>query len=433
MKTTYWALVLIAATLLFSSSNINWGGEHYRTVLQSDSWAYHAYLPSLLLQHDPNFGAADSSEPALYFDAARFQDYRVLIDDTAHINKYYIGTALMQLPLFLVAHGYALATGGAANGWSKPYVVAVNLSAIAFLLIGLWCLARLLATYEISDGVRGFTLAVFVFGTNLFYYSVAAPGMSHAYSFGLCSALLFLVRRMALSPEPSRAVWLGALLGAMILIRPVNALIVLALPILFDDMAQFRRCINALARAPWAVIRAVMALGAVAMIQLLYYRIATGHWFVYSYGTETFHWTQPHMLEMLVSYRKGLFVYTPITALSCVGLYYLWRRSPSAAVAWVFFTLLLTYVLSCWWIWWYGGSFGSRVYIEYLPLFALPFALAVQQASRRWRHGIVAAALVLVALCQIQTYQARYNRIHWADMDRTRYWDEFLRIDRIPR
>src|SRR5690606_3449997 len=98
----------------------------------------------------------------------------------------------------------------------------------------------------------------------------------------------------------------GALLGAMILIRPVNALIVLALPILFDDMAQFRRCINALARAPWAVIRAVMALGAVAMIQLLYYRIATGHWFVYSYGTETFHWTQPHMLEMLVSYRKGL-------------------------------------------------------------------------------------------------------------------------------
>ncbi len=43
-----------------------------------------------------------------------------------------------------------------------------------------------------------------------------------------------------------------------------------------------------------------------------------------------------------------------------MGLVYLFRRSRFAFAAWCIFSLLLVYVLSSWWSWWYGGSFSSR-------------------------------------------------------------------------
>ena len=115
-----------------------------------------------------------------------------------------------------------------------------------------------------------------------------------------------------------------------------------------------------------------------------------------------------------------------------VGLPFLWRRSAFTAASWLVFFLLLTYVLSSWWNWWYGGSFGARVYVEYLALFALPAALALQHSAPRWKTELTTAMVLCVLLCQIQTYQMRYYQIHWEDMDKARYWDVFLRVDRIP-
>lgn len=94
--------------------------------------------------------------------------------------------------------------------------------------------------------------------------------------------------------------------------------------------------------------------------------------------------------------------------------------------------LLLIYILSSWWSWWYGGSFSSRPFVEYLPLFAIPLGLAIHHLAKGLRKGYVILLALLVVLCQIQTYQARYYRIHYEDMDRERYWQEFLRLDRLP-
>lgn len=431
LKYTRWSLVLILGVLLACSSNINWGKEHWRTVLQADARGYHAYLPALILEHDPNFGSFDAIERERYYNPNLFYDFRSLVDG-AYVNKYFIGTAVMQLPFFGIAHGYALITGAESDGWSKPYVVAVNLSAIAFVLLGLWCLARLLATYVVNDRAIAFTLIMFTFGSNLFYYAVVAPGMSHAYSFGLCCAFLLVGRELALSPSRERIIWLGILLGSIVLVRPVNGIILLALPILFDRRQQFQDVWQLMRSTPLIVGASMLACIAIIGLQSGYYYAATGHWMVYSYGEEGFNWHDPHLADMLWSYRKGLFIYTPMTLLAGVGLRHLWQRSRSATIAWLAFFLLLTYVLSSWWNWWYGGSFGSRVYVEFLGLFALLFALAVAGLRQAWRRAFIATAIILVVFCQVQTYQARYYQIHWSDMDRERYWDTFLRIDQLP-
>ncbi|MBL7950447.1 MAG: hypothetical protein JNM62_01900 [Flavobacteriales bacterium] len=431
MRYTRWVLIIVAGILLACSSNINWGAEHWRTVLQADAKGYHAYLPALVLERDPNFGSFERIERGSYYNPDLFYDYRSQVDGV-FINKYFIGTAVMQLPMFLIAHGYALITGAEPDGWSKPYVVAVNLSAIVFVLLGLWCLSKLLASYAINDGAIAFTVVAFTFGTNLFYYAVVAPGMSHAYSFGLCCAFILVGRRLAISPTPERLVWLGILMGAIVLVRPVNGIILLALPILFDRRQQFQ--------AVWQLVRSnsrfvgasVLVCIAIIGLQSSYYYAAMGTGMVYSYGEEGFNWNDPHMMDMLWSYRKGLFIYTPVTLLALVGVRHLWQRSRSATLAWASFFVLLTYVLSSWWNWWYGGSFGSRVYVEFLGLFALLFALAVQGLRQVWRKTFIAATVLLTVLCQIQTYQARYYQIHWSDMDSERYWDVFLRVDQLP-
>jgi hypothetical protein len=38
---------------------------------------------------------------------------------------------------------------------------------------------------------------------------------------------------------------------------------------------------------------------------------------------------------------------------------------------------------------------------------------------------------LLMFVCQIQTYQYRYGEIHWSEMTKDRYWNVFLRIDRL--
>ncbi len=430
MRITRWSLLLILAILLVCGSNINWGKEHWRTVLQVDARGYHAYLPALLLDGDPHFSSFDAIERIYTDDPAYVYDYRAMVDGV-HINKYFLGTALVQLPLFLAAHGYALMTEQPADGWSKPYVVAVNLSAIASIMLGLWCLAHLLATYGVRDIHVAFTLICFAFGTNLFYYTIVAPGMSHVYSFGLCTAFLYLGRRSALAPRGRHLLMLGAILGLIMLIRPVNGLIVLALPILYEDKDRFMALRSIVRTEPAIAFGATLLTVLLLSLQFLYYHWATGHWIIYSYGEEGFNWSDPHMLDLLWSYRKGLFVYTPITLLACAGLVGLWQRSRRAAMSWLLFFILLTYVLSSWWNWWYGGSFGSRVFVEYLGLFALPFALALTCAPKKWRKALVVCSITLVVVCQIQTYQARYYRIHWSDMNKELYWEEFLRIDRL--
>ena len=429
-RTTRRVLWALCAVLLAVTNNINWGRDHWRTVLQADAKGYHAYLPALVVHHDLRFGFMDLADSLGSTPALRY-DYRTApTGDT--INKYWCGTALMQAPFYLAVHGLLQAAGRPAPGHGKPYVIAVCIAAIAYALLGLWAVGRLLSAWGVDDRWCGLTLAAILFGTHLFYYTIVAPGMSHVYSFALVALLLLSGRRYA---ADGRARWLlvmGVLIGLLVLVRPVNGIAVLALPVVAGGWSLFLERMRGLRGRIPALVGAILVGGLIAGLQPLVYKVSTGHWWVDSYPGEHFRWSDPHMLDILISYRKGLLVYTPLCALALVGLVPLWRRSRFTASAWVAFMLLLTYVLSSWWNWWYGGSFSARPFVEVLPMFALPLGLALQAAHGARRTVLVTTVVLLVALCQVQTYQARYYQIHYEDMDRSRYWEVFLRLDRLP-
>jgi hypothetical protein len=92
----------------------------------------------------------------------------------------------------------------------------------------------------------------------------------------------------------------------------------------------------------------------------------------------------------------------------------------------------LTYVLSSWNNWWYGGSFSSRVFAEYIPLFAILMGITLENFKKSLSGRFyISLIFLLVIICQIQIYQYRYYHIHWENMTKEKYWDEFLRIDRL--
>lgn len=427
----YLTLFLIAVIVIWVSSNIHWAEHLQPKIVKVDGNGYYAYLPAIFIYHDLHFGFFEEIASRDGYENMRYE-YRYVTDGKV-INKYYAGTALALAPFFLIAHSVSSILGLPADGYSSVYLIFINLAAVFYLLAGCYFIGRLLATYSIPGPSVNWTLILIVFGTNLFYYTAYEPSMSHVYSFGFISIFLYFARRLFLSGKKGYAAVCMLVLGVITLIRPVNAMIVLASPFLAGSWLVFSRQFLSIFKDLRLVLSSFILFLLPVSLQFILYKLQTGHWWVYSYGNEGFDFTRPHIIEILFSYRKGLFIYTPILFVSMIiGGYYMAKESLYSIFSWVAFFLMMTYVLSSWEQWYYGGSFSGRVYVEYLPLFAVMLGYAFK-GIRDLRMQIAFRVLMVLLLvaCIIQTYQYYIADIHWSDMDKEKYWEVFMMINRL--
>lgn len=423
------AVIILIMTIV--SSNLNWGKNYWKEIIKEDGKGYYAYLPAIFIYHDLNFGFFEKIEKKEYYDKYLYYDYRSNANGKV-INKYYSGTALAESPFFLVAHSLSYSLNFKTDGYSELYQIFINIAALFYLLIGLLYLNSSLKGYDIKEWEKSLILFASVFATNLFYYTVSEPGMTHVYSFAFISMFFYYSRQYFFSFQKKYIPVLALIIGIIILIRPINILIVFILPFASGNFHSLKKgLISAFLNKLWLISGLFLFLGVIS-IQLIIYKISTGYFFIYSYGEEGFKFLNPHMIDILFSYKKGLFLYTPIFLLSLTGGYYLWKSSPFTLYSWFGFFIIITYFFSSWWMWYYGGSFSSRVYIEYIPLFMILLAIALHKIRQKTPRTIFVALIVfLTIICQIQTYQYRYYQIHWSDMTKEKYWSVFLRIDKL--
>ena len=113
-------------------------------------------------------------------------------------------------------------------------------------------------------------------------------------------------------------------------------------------------------------------------IQLFYWKYATGHWIVYSYGDQGFSWLHPHLYDYPLSFRSGWLIYTPLMFLAFFGIIPLIKNGTNRVMIIVFF-LLNFYIVSSWDVWWFGG----RAMIQSYAILMLPIAYMVQAMLRR--------------------------------------------------
>lgn len=341
-------------------------GKKMDGVIWSDQEGYYIYLPALFIH---GFGDIECVNGCSTIDTP---------NGPRLFTKYTYGIALLESPFFLGAHAVAKLTDFEANGRSRPYIWGIMLAAIFYMLAGLYFISKLLAELNYS-ALNQWTVPLgLLLGTNLFYYTFRESGMSHVYSFFLVSLLLYGSHQTLVSEDVRWKVLTSSVLALIILIRPTNAILGLV-PIFWNTQAKevFKRVRVFMTDYRWWLL-----FGAALVVfftpQVMYWRAITGDFIFYSYREEGFsNWMAPKMLHVLFSHTNGWLIYSPIALTGLFGLLLMIYRKQ---VGWFMPLLVLTmatYVFGSWWAWWFGGAYGHRCYVEYLPLLAVPSAAAI--------------------------------------------------------
>ena len=315
-----------------------------------------------------------------------------------------------------------------------PYRLAGVLAAIFYAFLGLFFLRKLLRLF-FSDKLTAITLVAYALGTGLLHYTVHEPAMTHIYSFCFMAMLSLYMVRWHRSGRWWDLFWLAVAAGLILLIRLTNGVVFL-LPLLYGIGGSFTWVGKAqwLWKKRWHVLGAIVVGLLVLSPQLLYWKWVGGSWSLYSYGDEGFLWNEPMIGEVLWGYHKGWWVYTPLMFLASLGLFFLPRYAQNFSWALPIYLVINVYIVSCWWCWWYGGSFGMRALLEMSAPLAVAFTALLQWAYRYpWsRLAVLVLLPSLICLNLFQTYQYKKSIIHWADMTQEAYWAVFGRLEFSP-
>jgi hypothetical protein len=323
--------------------------------------------------------------------------------------------------------------GGDADGYSFWYAWCLNIAAIFYCLAGLLALQRILRKFFDSEIIISLTLLLIVFATNLFYYATSEPAMSHVYSFAFINLFVVAAIQLMETRHPKFFLAMSFLLAMIIIIRPVNGIIVLILPFLAGSAERLKAFVIDIRKNKTMLFISLLVFSIVIFIQLNYYRLQSGNWLEYSYGDEKIDLGNSHLFDFLFSYKKGLFVWTPLSFVSLTGFIFLYKKNPFRFFSLSIFLLLNWYIMSSWWNWWYGGSFGTRPMIEYLFIIGLLLCYAMENFRPLLKKIFAVLCILCFVLCQLQTYQYRYYFIHWDKMNKESYWKVFMRVDLIAK
>ncbi len=422
----YAYLPFIGIICLWIGLNVQGGKKEFKYVILSDGKGYYSTLPAIFIYKDLNYSFMDEVEKQ-HYDSLSHYEFRTACD-IGCTNKYFAGTSLLQLPFFIGAVIFSSVTDLPVDGYSPPFAIAILFAGVFWMVVGSYYLRKVLLHFDVTLGLATFIAAVMLFGTNLFYYTVVEPAMSHVYSFALITMFTYFMLNWRKTFQ-RRNILLGSIVfGILVFVRPLNGIIIAALPFLWGHPRQYREQLIDLLRSQTFLISAVVSI-IIPMMQLVLYKISVDRFFVDSYPGETFNFLHPELFNFLFSYKKGLFVYLPILLVALCGWIFVYRTDKFKAVSGIVFLFVLIWTLSSWWNWYYGGSFGSRVIIDFLVLFAIPMALVVKNARKTSvKIFVISLIVVLTLFCQIQTYQYRYYLIHWSEMNKELYWKNFMKL-----
>jgi len=398
--------------------------------IRSDGFSYYVYLPSWFLFHDTTLSAV-----ARDCCGGVYPPYTAIIrwpSTRQWVNAHPIGVAIMQAPLFGVAHALTRWTNLSRDGFTLYYQHAVGLSGLLWTVAGLSVLSIVLRRH-FNDGVVAATIVTILLGTNLYHYATFDSSYSHPYSFFLFAAFLDLTERWHAAPTVRTSVLLGIVAGMIVLTRHTNALFLIVLPLYGVESMASARSRGAVLKDHRALVAIIVAVTALVVApQLAIYYSATGRMLVSSYGELGFNFTSPRLVHLLIGVQKGLFFWSPILITGCIGFAWLLKSRHSARAFVVPALLFLgadTYLIASWWDWQFGGSFGHRGFIDTFPLFAIGTAAFFERVTVNplTRRIVTVMVVMLVALNLFQMVQYWNHVLPPSDTTWDQYRSIFLR------
>lgn len=414
-------IVLITVfSLCFTVFFANWKPLNYPFTMDVDQ--YYSYLVALFIDHDLGF-------------TTNAHGYWLMETPTHHVvPKVTYGIAFFYSPFFVFSNIFSVAT---ATGYEPIFAWSVHYGCIIYVLIGIWFVKKTLE-FWFDDLVIAISLFLIFFATNLFYYTLSESETVHGILFFLISFFLYQVIKWHLTLSKICFVLFMLAAGFICLIRPTEFLVLL-FPLLIG-ISNKESLINKIKQL--VSLKLFFLIGIIAFIlpivpQLIYWKIQSDSFLFFSYGrSEGFFWKDPQILNVFFSFKKGLFVYTPIMIFSVIGFVFMYKKNKTLFYPVLFYFLINSYFICCWWDWAYGGSFGMRAFIHCFAVLVIPFAYFINWIIELYKKSVAKTTIVYLLsavslfLCFLNMFQSnlyKHHILHWDGMTKEAYLFTFLK------
>jgi hypothetical protein len=373
-------------TFLGSESTLSW-----------DVSGYYFYLPAFFIYDDyKTLDWQDSVRDKYGFSPSNVQ--AVQHTSGNYVMKYSIGQSVLMAPFFALGHSYAKKSNRyPPDGFSAPYQYAIGIGMLLYALIGLVLFQRVMLLF-FNDKISALLIISLVFGSNYLNYAAIEPAMPHSALFMLYCALILLSHSYYSAPSKMRALGLGLLVGFLTITRPTE-IISLLIPFLYgvyNYQAFKNRFIHF--KQHWLhLVLAGTSMMLIVFVQLIYWKMASGEWVVYSYGEEGFNWLKPTILKYCFNPKAGWLLYTPFLLLCFIGLPFFLRIKNSSWLV-ISFVLIYTYIVCAWHFWWMGG----RAMVQAYPILFISIGAFFSYIFQYKRK--VVARFFLILFCVLSTY-----------------------------
>jgi hypothetical protein len=330
---------------------------------------------------------------------------------TGHVDNHFtVGPALLWMPFLLPTHAGVLLLDklGAhipADGFSRPYRIAMALGTALYGFLGLLLSFRVARKYTSEYAAAAATLAIW-FGSSLIVYMYFNPAWSHAHAAFTVALFIWYWDRTRGARAPGQWLALGLLGGLMADVYYPNAVVML-LPVCETAALLLGAESRDAGRNPFMRVAIGNVFCAAGFLAAMLPTFLT-RWIVYgspfeagSYTHWAWHFGSPALLPVLFSADHGLFSWTPLVMLGVIGLFFLARHHRFPAASFFVIFLAYFYLIASFPFWAGESSFGNRFFISLTAIFVVGLAALLNSlatAMARGQHLLRTAPMAGLAL-----------------------------------
>ncbi len=402
-------LIILLGMVVLRLMVPRWDTNNVLAVLSWDVLGYYLYLPAVFVHGDLS-QLAFIPEIFETYDPSSSYYQAFPVENGNYLIKYTMGLSLCYLPFFLIGHLVAVLGGWPVDGFSAPYQFAIGVSPLFYAGLAFYLLRKVLLRY-FTDVSVALALLVLVLGSNYVQYVCIDGAMPHGYLFAMYAAVIYLTMRWHDTPNTWIAILIGFLIGWSTLIRPTEAIMGM-IPLFWGvtNWKELKEKIVLLLQYKWQVVLLVVFAFLPILPQLLYWKYISGDFIYYTYKDEGFDWMYPHFRDVLLGFRKGWLIYTPLMWLPLLGFPFLYKKAKPIFAALFLFFLLNLYVVCSWSIWWYQGSYSCRALVQSYPVLAFPLAAFFMWLVRK-KLVFLLSSVLIVGLFLLNNFQLwQYNQ-----------------------
>lgn len=373
--------------------------------VHGDGVGYYAWARCILLQHnldgEIDFNKGYDGDPRRVTDPTFTSHY---MTSTGHYADHFtIGPAILWAPFLVATQGLTAiydkwnGTHFSANGYSKPYMIAVAVGTFVYGFLALWISFLVARKYVLERWAFLATLGIWLASAFPFYI-YAEPSLAHVHASFTAALFVWYWDRSRSGRTWKQWLVLGAIGGLMFETYYPSGLMLLLPGI-------------EIARSWWTTLRDKQRAGigslllqnfvfAVAMFVVLIPTFITkkviyGSYFHSGYDVG-WYLNSPAFWWVCFSAR-GVFGWNPILLLSAAGLVFLRKTDKFLSGSLLLGFFALAYLIGCYQYWYGTPSFGNRYMISPVLIYVVGLAAFLDWLGRQWgerRIVIPAAAMV---------------------------------------